>query len=420
METVKQSLWRRLSLALYKRLDLIGDQRLLIGENGPPVRNAPAPLPALLRFVRSRLKSKSKTPSGSTVQAFRQRVNQAVSQMGDAVKACNWVEVPAGLAQWQTTGIHMPAGSELTLLAQGMLYISKPLDVGIGPSVGLWYRIGQGAINKLPRDATVIRADEAGELEFMAALPGEFSDPAGSFETSVPRKPMSGEYTVAVIAWQLSTAHGLSIASRQDQALFQPVMQAYEAPVKPPQGWRYLWRIGEGEVFRTCEHDDGNALCCHTHGDVGILQYPLDHAFSADLTLRWSWLMEQLPSALPEHIQPTHDYMSIAVEFDNGLDLTYFWSAELPVDTIFQCPLPWWDQRETHWVLRSGRQGLGEWQSEERNLYADYQRAISGPLPERVVAVWLIANSAFQRGQGDCRYRSISVSSNGSTTMVQG
>ena len=43
------------------------------------------------------------------------------------------------------------------------------------------------------------------------------------------------------------------------------------------------------------------------------------------------------------------------------------------------------------------------------HLLADYHAAIGGTPPERVVGVWLIANSLFQRGVGACRYRDIAL-----------
>ena len=58
-------------------------------------------------------------------------------------------------------------------------------------------------------------------------------------------------------------------------------------------------------------------------------------------------------------------------------------------------------------MLRTPEDGLGQWLSESRNVLADYQRGIGGQLPERVVGLWLIANSAFQGGHGACRYRHI-------------
>ena len=50
-------------------------------------------------------------------------------------------------------------------------------------------------------------------------------------------------------------------------------------------------------------------------------------------------------------------------------------------------------------MVRSGARGLGEWQSERRRVQADYRTAIGEP-PQRIVAVWLIANSVFQHGKG--------------------
>src|SRR5262249_2389668 len=148
----------------------------------------------------------------------------------------------------------------------------------------------------------------------------------------------------------------------------------------------------------------------HTHRDVGILQCPIEATLDDTTSLDWRWLVKSLPSSLPEHIQPTHDYLSIAVEFDNGQDLTYFWSAELPVHTVFKCPLAWWSERETHWVLRSGSEGLGQWQSETRKLKSDYEQAIGGALPQKVVRVWLIANSVFQRKHGEATFADIGLS----------
>jgi hypothetical protein len=41
-----------------------------------------------------------------------------------------------------------------------------------------------------------------------------------------------------------------------------------------------------------------------------------------------------------EDTLPTHDYLSVAVEFENGQDLSYFWSAALPPESNFRCPIP--------------------------------------------------------------------------------
>ncbi len=127
---------------------------------------------------------------------------------------------------------------------------------------------------------------------------------------------------------------------------------------------------------------------------------------STGTLLGWRWRVDELPSPGAENSLPTHDYLSIAVEFENGQDLTYYWSAELPVETAFRCPLPNWDQRETHLVVRSGAEGLGEWHAEQRRLHSDYTRAVGDP-PSRIAAVWLIAVSIFQKRSGAAEFADI-------------
>ena len=130
-------------------------------------------------------------------------------------------------------------------------------------------------------------------------------------------------------------------------------------------------------------------------------------AVEPNTRLRW-WRMDQLPSKTREDNLITHDYLSIAVEFDNGQDLTYYWSSELPVGTGFRCPIPTWTARETHVVARSGLEGLGQWFNEERDVYRDYGEKIGGALPVKIVRVWLLAVSLFQRTKGKCQYADIS------------
>jgi hypothetical protein len=149
-------------------------------------------------------------------------------------------------------------------------------------------------------------------------------------------------------------------------------------------------------------------MCCHTERDVGILRRDVDVPLTDATRLRWSWRVDELPSELAEDALPTHDYLSIALEFDNGQDLTWHWSAELPPGHHYRCPLPHWRERETHWVVRSGTADLGRWVDDERPVRADYEAAVGDP-PERIVGVWFIAVSVFQGGRGECAYRDVTI-----------
>jgi hypothetical protein len=103
----------------------------------------------------------------------------------------------------------------------------------------------------------------------------------------------------------------------------------------------------------------------------------------------------------------THDYLSVAVEFDNGRDLTWHWSCALPSGYSYPCPFDHWRRRETHIVVRTGTADLGRWVDEERPVLADHRVAIGGPTPTRVVAVWLISCSFLQGNKGRGEFASI-------------
>jgi hypothetical protein len=222
---------------------------------------------------------------------------------------------------------------------------------------------------------------------------------------------MSGGLSVMWLTWP----RGADVTARlREWALDPHAPQAVkdearrlESSVPVPSGWSYLWSLGDSEIYRPVpEPGPAPRLCCDTHGDVGILQRDALLALEPDSRLRWSWRVDELPTDLPEDTLPSHDYLSIAVEFDDGQDITYYWSSSLPVGTVYRCPLPAWAGRETHVVVRSGTGGLGQWMDEERDVFEDYRRIVGGPA-RHVVRVWLIAMSVFGRGHGRCEYANI-------------
>ena len=168
-----------------------------------------------------------------------------------------------------------------------------------------------------------------------------------------------------------------------------------------------MWFLGRSEIYHDEQTVQGDpSIHCHTKQNVCILQKDAPFDLTPDTRLEWTWKVDELPSDFEECTLPTHDYMSIAVEFDDGQDLTYYWSHSLPVETCYRCPLPTWNHRETHLVVRSGKRDLGKWLNESRNVYEDCVKAY-GKAPKRIVRIWLIANSLLQRKQGICEYANI-------------
>ncbi len=326
-----------------------------------------------------------------------------------------YCELPATRAPWQDTGIDVAAGDTVSWFATGRVYLSRLLDIFVEPSFQLWCRVGDdGPVFRGTRATHTFTAVQSGRLWLASYFPGEWTDRRGSLATpSDEYAKLSGGMSALVVHWSRGAdARGLlraAVAHAGAPDLVQAEARRLDDAVSPPPQWDYLWYLGDSEIYRAAALEDGRpTICCHTHGDVGILRKDARLPLEPGTRLTWSWRVDALPTDLPEDTLPSHDYLSIAVEFDDGQDLTYYWSASLPTGTVYRCPLPTWKDKETHVVQRSGPAELGRWLDESRDLYVDYH-AIVGGSARSVVRIWLIANSLFQRGQGRCEYAAIRV-----------
>lgn len=335
------------------------------------------------------------------------------------------VDVPADQPPWLDTGIDLQADQAVTLLSCGRVYLSRALDIWVNPHFQLWMRVGtDGEVFSGTRDTHTFTATTTGRLYLASYFPGEWGTQTGELGTDPAEyAKITGGITTLVMGWQPETEPAQALAALID-ANAPPQAQAeierLASSNNTPKNWNYLWFLGKSEIYQAKVNSDADpapSIACHTHADVGILQHAAAMELTPDTELSWQWRVDRLPSDLAEDTLPTHDYLSIAVEFDNGLDLSWYWSAELPVETIFTCPLPTWAHRETHMVIRSGQQGLGEWQQEKRNVYEDCVRALGAPAAN-ITRVWLIANSLFQRQPGTCEYRNIRLQSAAQTIAI--
>ena len=250
-------------------------------------------------------------------------------------------------------------------------------------------------------------------------FPNDWADPQGKrVQDDACYRAMSGGICVVAIRWRGSAVEGLTalLQAGDPGGRISAELARIELGDTTPPGWHYLWHIGPAEIYR---HTGNGSECihCRTAADVGILQCDVDLPLDASSELSWRWRVQRLPSSLREGSVPSHDYLSIAVEFDNGRDITYYWSSTLPAGTGYDCPLPNWKGVEYHVVVRSGTRRLGEWLQERRNLHADYLHYMGEP-PGRITRVWLIANSVFQRGEGECDYADIHLHHQSGATRV--
>jgi hypothetical protein len=346
------------------------------------------------------------------LDAFERELERALAQLPAGVVAERiWLRLPASEPPWRDSGIALRAGDEASVFAAGRAYLSRPLDIFVAPKTQLWARIGErGPIRSSSRDTSTLRASEPGKLYLGNYFPNDWKDASGArLQDDAVYAGAQGELRVCVVRWSSGAAEGLAALARAGDPLGVASSERERLALgdPAPPGWHYLWHLGDAEIFHPAADPSGApALDCEVTGDVGILQRDAAFPLRPGTEIAWRWRVDALPGLVREDSVPSHDYLSLAVEFANGLDLTYYWSKELPVGAAYWCPLANWKQREFHVVVRSGDAGLGTWHDERRDLHADALEYF-GAHPGDIVRVWLIAVSVFKRQPGKCSYAGI-------------
>jgi hypothetical protein len=377
---------------------------LLAGPCALAYANPPQPAPGAVR------------PAAELAQDFR----HLARGVDEVARIEPFTLTPANLPWSQALG-ELKAGQQVTFFLNGLWWFSKEHGRWLEPGFVFFARVagngGASAIHNTMQNTGTLTADRAGRLH-IARSAGEFANPQGDLAVP-PAQYLAGEGRIegVAIVWKGTAEDGLLALSAQGdvQGLVRAELQRQRQARLMPAGWQNFFAFGDGGIFT---EGPGQRIDCETHKNVGILRYPLaDQPLRPGLTLYWRWVVERLPSHLPEDQILTHDYLSIAVEFDDGQDITYLWSSSLPVGQVFRCPLPGWDAVETHVVQRSGLADLGKAFDERRDLHEDYRRIVGGKAT-RVVRVWLIANSLFLRQVGRCAYRRIAIGQPGQQQRI--
>ncbi len=337
------------------------------------------------------------------------------------VESAEYLHLDGKRPPWTATGTRVREGQEVSVFATGRLWRSRPRDLWIRPQLGLWCRLGEnGAVFNSTHDTNTFEAESSADLYLATQFPGQFADPTGRVQPPLQAYDKAdGGFAVLVILWR----DGASAPLREMAKLGDPFgllgaeIGRQDRPPRKPEDWKFLWFLGVSDIFSEGSHHGARCIRCRTRGNVGILQKDVVLPLTPDTELRWDWLVSALPSRLREDTSASHDYLSVAVEFENGRDITYHWSWELPPNYGYWCPLPTWRDREFHVVVRSGTKDVGAWLSERRNLFEDY-RSYMGRPPERILRVWLIASSRWQRFEGDMSIKNVQLASSRGTTDV--
>ncbi|KAF2171421.1 hypothetical protein M409DRAFT_50863 [Zasmidium cellare ATCC 36951] len=306
------------------------------------------------------------------------------------------------------------ASQQVSTFASGRVWRSRVLDLFVPPQFALWFRVGvNGKVFNSTRDTNTfsVKSGEKGELYLANQFPAWWQEKSGRVvgDIAIYENGGDGKIEVLVVVWKDGVDVGKLLSNlSNDSELIKAESQrpqAESATNLPPE-WYHFWFLGTSTLYSSLSTQD-HKKCIHAKPDksIGILMKDLEPTlvFEKGVKVKWDWKIDALPSRLREDTTFSHDYLSVAFEFENGRDITYTWSWELPVEYGYWCPLPTWEAREYHVVIRSGTTGLGEWLHEERDLFADYEKYIGrkGGVPERITRVWLISNGVFQRLEGE-------------------
>lgn len=373
--------------------------------------------------------ARSATSQPIAEKEFRDGLSGLLAHAGEeTIREAKFVSVCGDSQTWLDTGIDCFRGDEITLFSTATASPSAAGGAQVDPDVelwrqisyslearrGVWYRVGlDSAPNRGARSSYTVDAAIDGRL-YLASSLVSVAVSGAELEGEERPAPPALDRSVLVVRWTHNALSGLTAlrASGDVGGILDSAIESRRTAIELPSGWLSPFP-GEVENFAVgLSTSKGKTIACYAHDDAALLVKDAVVPFGPDTRLSWAWKTHQLPSTVREDALSTHDYLSIAIEFDNGRDLTYYWSAELPSETGFQCPIPGWEDRETHVVIRTGTEGLGEWLEEEREVYEDYLRHIGDP-PANIARVWLLAVAYLQHRAGQCEYGRIELASGG-------
>lgn len=367
---------------------------------------------------------------GQTHEQFEKEIKSILAPLaGKGVAGLKVIYLGADMAPWLDTGMNIEPGEQVSVLLNGKVWLSRHYDISLEAPIQVWRRIGpDGRISRGQQATDTFVAEQGGTLQ-LKNLPTRWLNPQGAYQGEpAPFNPdAGGGVSIAVIRWAPGTDIATELAKLAEGGnapdWSKAEVKRLKTASRQPAGWQYLWELGPAAIFseQHVDSQDGgpsHRIDAHTNNDVAILQKDVDLSLSTETALQWSWKVDKLPALAAETNAISHDYLSIAVEFENGKDLTYLWSRELPVGLSFPCPLEGWKDREAHIVARSGTGDLGKWLNESHSILADYDKAIGGPAPGRIVRIWLIANSVFGRGEGRAQFGNLQLNDGPATRAI--
>jgi len=182
-------------------------------------------------------------------------------------------------------------------------------------------------------------------------------------------------------------------------------------------------KIFQGKVLYTIEEhkeEDGHLLARSDSASSGLI-YKMKFDVIKYPMISWEWNVKEFPSKEKENSSSTEgwierdDYAArVYVIFPswNFMDIKsieYIWDETLPAETILTSP---YFNNIKLIVLESGKQNLGEWVAEERNIYEDFKKAFGTKPPRYVGSIALMTDSDNSASSAEASYKNLKVGYN--------
>ncbi len=184
-----------------------------------------------------------------------------------------------------------------------------------------------------------------------------------------------------------------------------------------PHGWQpwTLSRFKQPTEYRLVKEDGKTVIRARASSSASGLTHPLNLDPAEYPLLQWRWKVDQLIAQADNTRKSTEDApVRLVISFEGDLDrlsfddrlffdhirvftgqqlpyatLMYIWENRLPRDTVISNPHT---SRIKMVIVESGRDRVGTWREESRNVYEDFKLAFGEP-PGRITAIGIMTDT---------------------------
>jgi len=175
----------------------------------------------------------------------------------------------------------------------------------------------------------------------------------------------------------------------------------------PPHGWELETHHGAA-TLATVREEVGTALKLHSDKSSFSIQKYIDVDLKSTPWLVWEWKVTAVPeqgdfTKTERDDQAAQLILAFSKSFwEMQKTVSYIWGSTAPIGTMGDTAagklLPLIDLKAV--VVRSGKQDMGKWITESRNVFEDYKQ-LYGKEPERVVGVRIQINSQHTKAKAE-------------------